>query len=87
MVARYEQVYELLVAQRGLRLSPVAEAPLAGRAVAKDSQLPRRASIATSVSPERSTRGATPRTGRRTGTRSQTGPAARSARGRLDKAS
>ena len=87
MVARYEQVYELLVAQRGLGLSQAAEAPLTGRAVSNDTQLPRRASIATSVSPERSTRGATPRTGRRTAARARTGAAARSTRGRLDKAS
>ena len=87
MVARYEQVYELLAAQRDLRLSPAAEATFTGRAVTNGSQLPRRASIATSVSPERSTRGATPRTGRRTGARSRTRPAARSPRGRLDKAS
>jgi hypothetical protein len=87
MVARYEHVYDLLVAQRGLRLSQAAEAPLTGRAASNDSQLPRRASIATSVSPERSTRGATPRTGRRTAARARTGADARSTRGRLNKAS
>jgi glycosyltransferase involved in cell wall biosynthesis len=87
MVARYEQVYELLVAQRGRRLSPAVVSPLTGRAVTNDSQRPSRPTIATSVSPERSTRGATQRTGRRTGARSRTGPAARSTRGRLNKAS